>query len=89
MMNDKYLVKIPLSETEFKEFRFKNREEVCAFLEIGIYTLNSLLNGRLKMKHKEHKRLRGIVIERINLKDTTNEEQEIIDFRNRILNKIN
>lgn len=88
MIHDKFIVKIPLNETEFKEFRFKNREDVCLFLEIGIHTLNSFLNGRLKMKYKEHKKLKGIVIERIILKNNQDDDQERIDFQTRILNKI-
>lgn len=88
MIRDKFIVKIPLNETEFKEVRFKSREEVCEFLEIGMYTLNSFLNGRLKMKHMEGKKLRGISIERIILKEKINVEQNIIDYQNRIISKI-
>lgn len=76
MKQDKFIVKIPLNETEYKETRFKTQKEVCEFLDIKPNTLISLMSGRLQLVHSDKKKLKGIVIEKIPLNTTRNKPSD-------------
>ena len=94
MIQDKFIVKIPINETEFKETKFKTQQEVCDFLDIKSNTLYSFMSGRLKLKHRENHKLKGIQIERINLNtakvkvDEEEEEKKIDEYKKKLLEKI-
>lgn len=96
MKQDKYIVKIPVSEgsTEYKETKFKSQQEVCEFLDIKVNTLYAFMSGRLQMVHHDKQKLKGIVIEKINLgtarvKKTEEEKQkELEEYKKGLLEKI-
>ena len=94
MIQDKFIVKIPTNETEYKETRFKTQQEVCEFLDIKPNTLYSFMSGRLKLKHRENHKLKGIIIERINLNtakpkiDEEEEEKKIEEYKKKLLEKM-
>jgi hypothetical protein len=70
MIQEKYIVKVPIPDSEpveYKEFRFSTREEVCKFLNIRLYTFHSICNGTIQYAHADTMRLYGIIIERIDI----------------------
>lgn len=93
MKQIKYKVSVPIpNTTEYKEYMFYEKKEVCDFLEIKPNTFTRICEGTLQYKHKTVQRLFGIKIEKIPTirhKKITDDivKEEANNFINKLLEK--
>jgi hypothetical protein len=95
MAQNKFLVKIPINDHEQQEIMFKTRKEICEFLDIGAYTLESFLAKKLKLAHVHNQKLKGITIERIYINKNSptvklteeQKQQQILEYHQSLIQK--
>ncbi len=71
-----FKVKIPITETEYKEIEFQNVKEVCEKLKIKRSTLYAILDNKIKYNHESVKHLENIKIEKIQVKSKKTQKEE-------------
>lgn len=82
MKQNKFVVKIPIPDSDpvaYKEFYFPSIEDTAKFLEITKNTLYSYRTGRLKLKHNSSKKLKGIIVEKLDVYYTSKPNTTLIE----------
>ena len=82
MKQIKYIVKIPLTTDEpiqYKEVKFKEKKDVCDFLNINTNTFTRISNGTLLCSHHNTKKFSDIKIEKIRVEKKEKKDKTKIE----------
>ena len=74
-----FKIKVPVSETEYKEYEFTTVKDICEKLKIKRSTLYAILENRIKFNHESVKHLENIKIEKIEVPSKKKQKEERLE----------